>query len=135
MNRLIQIAVYGSLRPGEFNYEAYAKLYGNDSIEKIGTIQVTGLKLYSLGMYPAAVYSHDTEHSVVMDVLKITAEVANAITDMEIGAGYQPVFLPSGSMFFVMPEEYIHPTWKLISGGDWSKRPLTRKQRNHNRKG
>lgn len=75
------IAVYGSLRKGQYNYQ--------DSLKYIGTTSIKGFDLYPVGFgsYPAIIPTNE-DNILVIDVLECTDEDKNWIDRMEIGAGY-----------------------------------------------
>lgn len=77
-----KIAVYGSLRYGEYNYNAFNSHY---KMHHTGTHIVDGLELYSLGAYPACAKGNG---KVIVDTFEVTDECFSRIHGMEIGAGY-----------------------------------------------
>lgn len=85
------IAVYGSLKPGQYNLHRFQQAYGKGSIfpiEKEGDIihyPLKGYNLYSLGAYPG-IKPGDGEVDAVL--LQVSSEVFGGIDVMEIDAGY-----------------------------------------------
>jgi gamma-glutamylcyclotransferase (GGCT)/AIG2-like uncharacterized protein YtfP len=82
----ILIATYGSLRKGEYNYDYFKHIYG-DEIEYQGTTVINGYTLHSLGAYPA-INPTDEQSEVTVDVLRVSEVVNHYIDQMELNAGY-----------------------------------------------
>lgn len=80
-----KVAVYGSLREGEYNFEAFNRFYP-DQIEVYKTnIEIPSWELYSLGSYPGAVRG---EGSIIVDILNVSPLVKQHFDGMELSAGY-----------------------------------------------
>jgi gamma-glutamylcyclotransferase (GGCT)/AIG2-like uncharacterized protein YtfP len=112
------IAVYGSLRPSEYNYERFKEVY--EDIQDLGEETLEGFDLYSLGAYPGIKHGDGT---LVVNILRCDDECYDRIENMEIGAGYKPEIvetLQGEATIFV----YKPPVGKkdLIPHGDWTKR-------------
>lgn len=75
------IAVYGSLRKGQYNHQ--------DSLKYIGTTSIKGFDLYPVGFgsYPAIIPTNE-DNALIIDILECTDEDKSWIDRMEIGAGY-----------------------------------------------
>lgn len=117
-----KVAVYGSLRMGEYNYEHFKSSF--PSIEHTGTHTITGFKLYSLGSYPA-VCTTEGENELIVDTFDVSEGCFSRMNSMEIGAGYhQHEITVDGvnHILWIMPET---ATWlredRIVEDGDWSK--------------
>jgi len=110
-----KIAVYGSLRVGEYNNRGIG-----DYIE---TTRIEGFKLmsYQRGPYPYAV--EDPESSIIVDLLEISDEDKRWIDAMEVGAGYtiKSVNIDAEDYTIYVQD---NPDEELIeiTNGDWTKR-------------
>ena len=120
-----RIAVYGSLRKGEYNYRASQ---GEPTLRG----RVIGFNLYSLGAFPCII-AGDPCDSVEVEVYEFDPESSlfKGIEGMEIGAGYRREevdFVAHDSDSPIKVEVYTYPTtalaWvgKPIPSGDWAKR-------------
>lgn len=125
-----RIAVYGSLRQGEYNYR---RAQG----DPICTGKIHKAQLYSLGAYPCIVASDDEADEVVVEVYDIDDKLFIGIEAMELGAGYQrlPVKvwwediqhdhngdgnpLDAEAYFFPDTRDWFGPR---VASGDWLKR-------------
>ena len=114
----MKIAVYGSLRKGEFNFEVF-QLCFSGKVEFLGTTTLHGYDLYSLGSFPAAVVG---SNDIVVDLLDVDARVFSVIQEMEFSAGYYEDSVEiEGENYgiFLYPDvPQIH--YGLIESGDWS---------------
>jgi gamma-glutamylcyclotransferase (GGCT)/AIG2-like uncharacterized protein YtfP len=113
-----RFVVYGSLRPGEFNYDRLSH-----GLSHLGETEVAGYDLYDLGPYPAAVSSANKKSSIKASVIEADDHTAKFIEMMEHGAGYKAVPVDGGTMFVLPAAEGI-----LIPSGDWRDRYKNRKQ-------
>jgi len=110
-----KIAVYGSLRQGEYNFERMSYI-GDIQYETTTTIQ--GWDLYSLGMYPAIKKGTGT---IVVDILNVGDEVLDFIRGMEFGAGYhEETVNVDGQDCFIYVYNYELSRNQVLSG-DWKK--------------
>lgn len=114
-----EIAVYGSLRKGEYNYDRFG---GEKSFCHKGSYVLDGFKLYSLGSYPG-IKKAPAGNTIVVDVLYADEQTSNVINHMEIGAGYHAEKIKVGNH---EPTIYIYDGQvsenQLIVHGDWTKR-------------
>ena len=112
------IAVYGSLRKGEYNYERFG---GDKSFAYKGTFNIPGFKLYSLGPYPAVIEGDKTD-KLIVDILETTKDIAKSINNMEVGAGYsaEEVMVDGQVATIYVYDHPIKETNRVLSG-DWSK--------------
>lgn len=117
---MIKVAVYGSLRAGEYNLERFQSMYGAKNIKVVKEkVRIPGYKLYSLGAYPAITPG---EGEITIDILSMHEQVFDSIDRMEQGAGYNretvkvsrhgelPIYVFASKL----PEE------RLVESGDWS---------------
>lgn len=113
------MGVYGTLREGEYNYNALLK-----DKRCLDTIRVKGLRMYSLGMFPCVVATNNDKDAVVMEVYELDdnkdEETINFITNMEIGAGYvtKNVDTELGKVLYYAYENTPQYA-KHIESGDW----------------
>lgn len=114
-----RIAVYGSLRLEEYNYNYFKTRYGN-GINYIKTMVINGYKLYSLGSYPGIKETSDNTELTV-DILEVSEDVYDMITDMELCSGYKIKKLNIDEQDTVL---YVYTSstkeCKLVESGDWS---------------
>lgn len=117
------IAVYGTLRKGDGNYNHY--LNGH---EPLGTHHVEGFNLYSLGSYPYVTHGEPTDE-VLVEVYDVDLQTVVPIASMEMGAGYDICEVETDyglAYMFVFGEERhqrlqageSHHPPKILSG-DW----------------
>jgi gamma-glutamylcyclotransferase (GGCT)/AIG2-like uncharacterized protein YtfP len=117
------IAVYGSLRLGEYNQRAFS----NESMKHIGTSELSGYSLHSLGSYPGILPSKVLASKVVVDIFKVDSLTHARIHRMEIGAGYYAEM----DTFTINDQDYeaTYYTYSnqmgrsllTVESGDWSK--------------
>ncbi len=84
-----KIAVYGTLRVGEYNYERFKS--GIIKVIEEGK-SVKGYKMYDLGPYPVIKRDFSLQEeveSIIVDILEVTEKCFNELHQMELGAGYQ----------------------------------------------
>lgn len=111
---------YGSLRPPMYNWKRFVDFYGPKAMVHLGTTEIKGFKLYSLGAYPAAVKSDD-DSQLIVDLFELDHEVYNHIHGMEYGAGYtREVVNIDGDKYsiFVYPDSGFSVN-NLVKSGDW----------------
>jgi gamma-glutamylcyclotransferase (GGCT)/AIG2-like uncharacterized protein YtfP len=120
-NKKNLIAVYGSLRLGDYNYK-----YFENGLSHQGRGLASGVKLYSLGAYPCIVKSGNEKDTVVVDVFEVVDTITSRRIDgMEYGAGYYSdnleVTFEDGSKAKIKAYLYKQePKWGTpIDGGDW----------------
>lgn len=116
-----RIAVYGSLRKDEYNYDRFVAMYGQRDIKVLSEgVVVKGFNLYDLGPYPAITLG---ENELTIDILSVEEPVFNAIDGMEKGAGYdaQTIKVPKyGDVtIYTYPRGYLSVD-RLVESGDWS---------------
>jgi gamma-glutamylcyclotransferase (GGCT)/AIG2-like uncharacterized protein YtfP len=80
-----RIAVYGSLKEGDFNHDRWLR-----GIKPIGWQRIEGFDMYDLGMFPYVVRS-DYRDCITVEVYEVPDDVAADIERMERGAGYDMV--------------------------------------------
>lgn len=119
------ILVYGSLRPGEYNFSRF-KQYYEEGIKYVKTIErLKNYELFDLGAYPCVVYNAESNNNITVDVLRVSDACYEMIYSMEIGAGYhvEEVTVTDGG------ETKTYPIFAMLSAssankvksGDWVK--------------
>lgn len=116
------IAVYGSLRPGQYNHS---------NEEHIGQTTIRGYDLYPVGMgYPAIVPNPEGNNELVVDILKLTPGQKSGIDSMEIGAGYEihPINIDIDGQNYYCHIYVYRPEYRArlmskprVESGDWVK--------------
>jgi len=119
----MKIAVYGSLRKGDYNFERFEQWYNNSEVtgfKYLTTTKIVGYKMYDLGWgYPCAVKTDD-ESEMVVDIIEVSEDCGKSITYMEVGAGYKPSFVEVDGHKCVI-YLYKSPEGSLVKSGDWIK--------------
>lgn len=117
----VKIAVYGSLRFGEYNYDRFKEQFGDD-YQYIKTTSTTGFDLIDLGSYPGISVSKDPSKVLVIDIMECSQECFETIDWMESGAGYTTIKLKDtdGESYFAYLYNYPGSR-KVVESGDWSK--------------
>lgn len=120
----LNLAVYGSLRYGLYNYTRF--MHGLELVSQEGRIY--GYNLYDLGPYPCIVKSSEEKDFVIVDVIRTTnIAIRESINGMELMAGYN---LDSAIVKHPVSkdEKCLIYTFKMppsgavkIESGDWSK--------------
>lgn len=82
------IAVYGSLREGDYNYERFKAIFKDDFKKITEPIEIKGYRLFDLGSYPGIVESTDN-HKLTIEIIQCSQECYNTILTMEVNAGYK----------------------------------------------
>ena len=112
----MKIAVYGTLRQGDYNHEAI--LFGE---EPLMTTRLFGYDMYSNGAYP---YVVEGEGEIKVEIYDVNFGDFLTIANMEYGAGYdvKEVETPVGTalLFVYPPELHAQRVAKhQIENGDW----------------
>jgi len=113
-----KLFVYGSLRPGQYNFNRFNK---NGFIKVIEEdVIVEGFAMYSLGSYPGIKRKEDS--SIVCTLISLPEREADYIEDMEISAGYEKTTVDykgeSIPIYLYLDEVYERD---LVKEGDWNK--------------
>lgn len=118
----MKIAVYGSLRHEEYNFERFKNIFGED-IKFLKTDTIYGAKLYDLGSYPGINITNDMSDSLTIDVLEVSEKCFKALNNMEIGAGYSPkdIFVGDDSCVIWVYNTILDGKKSQVKHGDWSK--------------
>jgi gamma-glutamylcyclotransferase (GGCT)/AIG2-like uncharacterized protein YtfP len=123
----IYIAVYGSLRVNQYNFERFKSIY-KDGINYEFTSEIFGWKLHSLGSYPAVNFTEDANDNLIVDVLSVSEECFASLNRMEIGAGYVARTVTVRDTVCTI-WEFNHPVHSPnIKHGDWSKYVAEKKE-------
>lgn len=118
-----RIAVYGSLRQGEYNYRP-------EMGEPVARGRIIGATLHSLGAFPCIVKDDPANgNTVEVEVYDLSDKVFTPIERMEVGAGYtrEPVeFVAHDKDEPEIVEAYFYPKLEwigpAIASGDWALR-------------
>lgn len=117
-----KIAVYGSLREGEYNYDRVRQLFGNRSINVLRKdIIVEGFDLFDLGPYPAISRG---ENNLTVEIISVDENAYSFIKSMELGAGYNEEHIkykPYGNVIIYTYPKNSFNKERLVASGDWSK--------------
>lgn len=114
------IAVYGTLRKGDYNHDRYLREY-----EPLVTERVDGFELYNMGgSYPYIARGAD---SITVEIYDVPPEVLAPIESMERGAGYDMVkcktTLGMADIFCMTEEQHAEYQsfrhYPKILSGDW----------------
>lgn len=115
------MGVYGTLRKGFGNYNYFLK-----GKKCVGTIEVEGLRMYSLGFYPCVVHTGKKEDKIIMEVYELNEkkdlEIIGRIDSMELGAGYsiEKIKTKLGDVrYYAFP--HIPDGCPHVESGDWKK--------------
>lgn len=112
-----KIAVYGSLREGQYNFERFLDRYPDIKVVKRNH-RIQGFQLYSLGPYPGIKVE---EGNVEVDILEVPKQCFGAITQMELGAGYSAmeIFIDNEQVIIYPYEGQVNPLSRVVSG-NWN---------------
>lgn len=115
------LAVYGTLRKGEGNYDWYMR-----GTPMLGEQRIAGFEMYNLGgYYPYIARGGD---SITAEIYDVAADVFDRVERMERGAGYEVMKVSTqygDAAIFYMPEErhaLYQSNTKIppkILSGDW----------------
>lgn len=113
------IAVYGSLRPGCYNFDRVAGIFGADSIKPLGTHVVKGFALYKVNdSYPGVKKSE--HHQLTVDLVEVTPLAYEFIRRMELGANYaEETITVDGVEAIIYTYDGTIQQFNLIKEGDW----------------
>ena len=115
-----RILVYGSLRNGEYNFQSFQRVFGNN-IKYEKTLEIEGFSLYSLGPYPGINKSLNKNSKLTVDILNVNEVVYNQIKEMELGAGYKEEFVNiDGEQLPIYVYKYPLNKEYIVESGDWS---------------
>lgn len=118
-NKETLLAVYGSLRPGKYNYKRFSSLSPRDS-----NITLKGYKMFDLGAYPAVIRTNNILDTIVCDVIAADDMDAKSIDSMEYGAGYHKEEVningKTCALYVHKDSSYIKNHVRVLSG-DWNK--------------
>lgn len=111
----MHIAVYGSLRKGEYN------CFFDDKCTYVGRYAVLGYNLYNLGAYPAIYPTLNKKARLTVELWDIPKDYFNQIKHMEEGAGYHEEKVKLLPNVYDIPI-YVYnsePYGNIIKSGDW----------------
>jgi gamma-glutamylcyclotransferase (GGCT)/AIG2-like uncharacterized protein YtfP len=118
------IAAYGSLRVGEYNFDRINQRFPN-SLNYLYTDTIKGFKLIDLGPYPAAI-AVERDATIVVDIIECSEDAYKFIEMMEFGAGYKKTIQEvegDKCTLYTMPIGNVidTPARKYVKDGDWVK--------------
>lgn len=117
----MKIAVYGSLRKDEYNYNRFMN-YFKDGLEYVKTSVVDSWDLYDLGSYPGIKEATKPNNGLVIDVMECSERCFDAIEGMELGAGYRAEeIMVEGDLCTIYVYEGRTRDESLVKSGDWTK--------------
>lgn len=116
------VAVYGSLRKGEYNYNSFMRMYPKQ-LEYIKTETISGFKLFNLGSYPGINKGSESD-KLVIDLFRVGERAFQSIDMMEKGAGYSVLTLETseGDATLYLYNHNCEGNREQIMHGDWTKR-------------
>lgn len=117
----IYVALYGSLRKGEYNYDRFIARFGEQGLKYIETYQINGFDLYSLGSYPGIKKSESPASNLTIDVMECNFACFSSINNMELGAGYSPEIVEiDGYSCTIYVYNYPVMEMNKVKNGNWS---------------
>lgn len=116
-NSTNRIAVYGSLRDGQYNFERFKQAYPDIKVLKNDVI-LKGFNLYTLGSYPGIKVG---DGEIEVDILEVNDMCFNNILRMEFGAGYSlmEIFVDDKQTGLFIYEGPVKENMKIESG-NWN---------------
>lgn len=115
---MVLLNLYGSLRKGEYNHNAFVRQFGEENFVYKETKVLDGFELYSLGAYPMVVHTPENpENRLVVDVFEVSQSCYSSIKGMELGAGYDELVLDDGAIIYTQRDS---KGLKRVESGDWS---------------
>ena len=118
----MKVAVYGSLRPGNYNYDRIQSIFPG-KFELVQTGEVAGYKMFDLGHYPVIIPTENTSDVIIVDIIECSEEPMKYIDYMEHGAGYKDTIITVGSYeckIYYMNAVDLVP-YNQVKSGDWNK--------------
>lgn len=115
-----RIAVYGSLRKGDYNYDRCIP-----EAELVTQTILQGWNMYDLGSYPCVSMGNG---SIVIDIYDVTEDEYDRVEAMELGAGYSKVTIKGdrhgeATLFYMTNQRLAQyerfETLKKVESGDW----------------
>lgn len=116
MNKDGLYAFYGTLRIGMENHALFQR--GMKFLDKV---VLNGFRLLSLGEYPYAIKSPNTEHIVIAELFRLEDSTARSIHEMELEAGYYYDELQiDRNKYGIYLFSEANPFDEEITSGDWT---------------
>lgn len=116
-----RIAVYGSLRKGQYNWKSWG---GEELFKYIKTTKIKGFDLFPIGRghYPGI---KPGEGSVVIDIYDVADKLYEGLNRMERGANYEPISIKVEDMDVIVWEyKGKMAGYTRVEDGDWINSPL-----------
>jgi gamma-glutamylcyclotransferase (GGCT)/AIG2-like uncharacterized protein YtfP len=113
------LLLYGSLRPGDYNYDRFKRIFGEDFEVAPETYKLPGFKMYDLGSYPG-IKPSTTDNEIIVQKALCSKECHDIIVDMEVDAGYDTIIADLGEEkhpIFVYTEPVNESN--VVLSGDW----------------
>jgi gamma-glutamylcyclotransferase (GGCT)/AIG2-like uncharacterized protein YtfP len=115
-----KVFVYGSLRPGAYNYERFLSGFGAEDFKLVSDqVLLPGFKMYDLGSYPGIKEGAETD-VIVTEVIECSDQCFEFVNAMEEGAGYTAKEIKVGEHEGVI---YLYNDFvkedRLVKSGDW----------------
>lgn len=112
-----KIAVYGSLRRGQYNHDRFGKM------DFLGEATLPGFKMFSLGPYPAVVKTNDETSTIKVELFEVSPNIKQNLDWMEFGAGYEELeVVASVGNQQINASIYAYPRMvsdTIVESGDW----------------
>lgn len=108
------VAVYGTLRLGEYNWRAYLP-----NAPHLGTLRATGYQLHTDGRLPYV--AADVAGEITVDVFAADAPTLKALDILEgVPDDYrrEPIVI-EGQPCWIYVAAALDPAWRKIPSGDW----------------
>lgn len=127
----IKVAVYGTLRKGDYNYDRFVYIFGEKAISYIKTITVTTLEHAMVSfrdLYPALIHEsrltsiprRPITPNITFDILEVERECYKAIHDMEVGSGYKVSTIEiENNTYQIFLFKHDDCSYETITSGDW----------------
>ncbi len=116
------LAVYGSLRAGQYNYDRIRNIYP-DGFKFVEQSTISGYEMFDLGAYPAIAESTN-DKIIHIEIIECSNNAYHYIEAMERGAGYEEKSIKIGDksciLFYWNDLNYLKRYSNgLVESGDW----------------
>lgn len=115
-----KLVVYGSLRPGCYNFDRIVNNFGKENVNHLGTKTLDGFAIYNITDFYPGIRKTKAGEEVVVDLLEVSNEVYEYVKAMELGAGYNEITVELDGDEYTLYEYSTQPAqFKKIITGDW----------------